>query len=141
VEQLSAALLEFERLSKAHHQEGSSLMSSANQPGWLFAEAAVEADRSSYSRGAAGDSVNTSSTAQHAAATAAAATATAGGSAGGADGTAAEGEPAGGLDQLLSRHVTARHLHMVSLHIMVANTLSRLQLAHLWVSRDTPVLL
>lgn len=37
----------------------------------------------------------------------------------------------GNLDRQLGRHVKSRHLHMVSLHTVMTNTLSRLQIASL----------
>ncbi|WIA11141.1 hypothetical protein OEZ85_011284 [Tetradesmus obliquus] len=43
LQQLAAALAEFEGLSHDHSREGTALMSRANNPGWLFAEAAQQA--------------------------------------------------------------------------------------------------
>jgi hypothetical protein len=146
VQQLAAALDEFERLSHDHSREGSALLGRANKPGWLFAEAAEQAGE-----GAAG-SVAASSSAADAPSAAAAAGDVAHQDAAAAaaervtDPPVAAANPAdtagsstaedrrGGLDRLLGRHVNARLLHMISLHMLIANTLTRVQLAHMLVS-------
>jgi hypothetical protein len=121
VQQLGAALSEFERLSHDHSRQGSALLSRANSPGWLFAEAAEQAGKTlqrELDSCVAGPAPRATPPAAAAAAV--------GGS------SAAAG---GSLQQLLCRHVNARHLHMVSLHMILTNTLSRLQIAKLLVSR------
>jgi hypothetical protein len=153
VQQLAAALDEFERLSHDHSREGSALLGRANKPGWLFAEAAEQAGKGAANSGAA-DAPSTA-----AAAAAAASGSTAAAAAGdvaqqdAADAAADEvtdppvaaANPAdtagssnvagrrGGLDRLLGRHVNTRLLHMISLHMLIANTLIRVQLAHMLV--------
>lgn len=119
VEHLAIALREFEWLSRAHRAEGAELISRANQPGWIFAAAAKEAAGSLDS-----------AQASPAATAAAAADSSAASAAGAADATAG---PSGNLDHQLMRHVKARQLHMVSLHMVMANTLTRWQLAQMLV--------
>jgi hypothetical protein len=176
VQQLGAALAEFERLSHDHKREGSLLLSSANKPGWMFAEAAQQAGKSSAagtpeSSTSAAAAASTSASAVidtpaaaaakvtikaeagqaatvaaagaadeaagSSAAAAAGAAVEAAGSSAAAAATATGGSSAAvgraGLDRLLGRHVNSRLLHMISLHMLIANTLTRLQLARMLV--------
>jgi hypothetical protein len=134
VEHLAVALHEFERLSKAHCQEGNTLIIQANQPGWIFGEAVVEAGRTASSSACASAATEAQNRlAGSAAATAASSSSADAGGASAATGSSSATSSSGGLDLLLGRHVRARHLHMMSLHMVISNTLSRLQLAHLHV--------
>ncbi|WIA30992.1 hypothetical protein OEZ86_001034 [Tetradesmus obliquus] len=141
VQQLAAALAEFERLSHHHSREGTALLSRANSPGWMFAEAAQQAGMGLQGDG--GGSRDTAEPPPAAAAAAAAAYASPGATASadeaslcrssssGSNGSDSTAVDAGGscLDQQLRRHVKSRHLHMISLHMVIANTLSHLQAA------------
>jgi hypothetical protein len=130
VQQLSAALAEFERLSREHSREGSMLMSRANSPGWIFAEAAEQAGKPlQQDDGSSGDTAEPA-----AAAAAAAAEAVRTDSSGSSSNSAAARAERRSLDQQLVRHVKSRRLHMVSLHMLMSNTRTRLQIAKFLVS-------
>jgi hypothetical protein len=128
-------LIEFKRLSHDHSRQGSQLMSRAHTPGWLFAEAAQQAGKPLQQSGnsssrdgsdpAAAEAAESPVAADSTSSDAAAAAAAAGG---------ASEASRSSLDSQLVRHVKSRHLHMVSLHMVTTNTLSRLQLAKLFVS-------
>jgi hypothetical protein len=130
VQQLGAALAEFERLSHAHSRQGSALLNRANTPGWLFAEAAEQAGKALQEEAASGVVEHLSPAAPSPSAAAAAGAAAA---AAAVSSNSSSNAGVGSLQQLLGRHVNARHLHMVSLHMVMANTLSRLQIAKLLV--------
>jgi hypothetical protein len=195
VQQLAAALDEFERLSHDHSREGSALLGRANKPGSLFAEAAEQAGKGAAGSSAAGVPSAAAASGSKAAATgsstagiptAAAASGSAAAAASGdvevaaddaaakvtappvaaantasssnvadrkggldrhlgrhvnmtappaaADNTGSAADRRGGLDKLLGRHVNTRLLHMISLHMLIANTLTSVQLAHMLVS-------
>jgi hypothetical protein len=130
VQQLGAALAEFERLSHAHSRQGSALLTRANRPGWLFAEAAEQAGKALQEEAASvAEHLSPAAPSPSSAAAAGAAAAAAAMSS-----NSSSNAGVGSLQQQLGRHVNARHLHMVSLHM--ANTLSRLQIAKLLVRRD-----
>jgi hypothetical protein len=138
-------LQQFERLSHEHSREGSALLGKANKPGWMFAAGQGTAGNAAASSSETGTPSAAAGANEAAAAAdegrepgqaAAAATADAAAAAAMAAADTASScasDRRGGLDQLLRRHVNTRLLHMISLHMLIVNTLTRVQLAHMLV--------